>query len=584
MSGKTLLIGLLLCGLTVAVYWQLATYDFVALDDPLHITKNDKVRTGLSRETLVWAFTTDHACFWMPLTWLSFLLDHKLHGLNPGGYHLSNVCLHLANTLLLFWILGRMTAARYRSALVAALFALHPLHVKSVAWVSGRKDVLSTMFLVLTLWAYLRYVDRPTWINYLLVFLAFALSLMAKPAYVVLPFALLLIDYWPLERLAPLQGTQSGPPRVKNFPAVGIDRWTISRLLLEKVPFLALAVAASVVTFAAQRNCDAIKYVSQFPIPVRISNAVVSYTTYLWKMIWPTNLAVYYPHPGGSLAAWQIRASALFLLAVSVLVLRKARRYPYLAVGWLWFLGTLLPVIGLVQVGDQAMADRYTYVPLVGPFVMIVWGGSEFLGKWRRNEILAALSATLVLASLSMACRHQIQYWRNSVTLFEHTLKVTDNNSLIHNDLVNILALQGQFDQAAAHFSKAIQIQPIHLKARINLAVSLVHLGRIDEAVGHYVKALKQDPNHPGIHNNLGNALVMQGKIEEAMLHFRKAIEFDNDYAEPHNNLGVVLARQGRLDEAITHFSHALRLNPDYGQARINLEIALRQRKKQQGQ
>jgi tetratricopeptide (TPR) repeat protein len=581
MRTITLVIGLILCTLTTAVYWQVVNYDFIQLDDPAYVTENKSVQEGISKESFIWAFTNFHAGYWIPMTWLSLMLDFELFGLHPGGYHLTNLFLHMANALLLFLILQRMTGAIWQSGLVAAFFSLHPLHVESVVWITERKDVLSTLFWLLSILTYSRYVERAGLKNYLLTCMAFALGLMAKPMLVTLPFLLLLLDYWPLQRMGANQWQGNCP---QDRQSLAERKRSTPQLLVEKIPLLILAAVASIVTIYSQQSWDAVKSTVQFPLTVRLANAVLSYATYIGKMFWPANLAVLYPHPGSSIPVWQIVASVMFLSAVSIMVIRAARRYPYLLVGWFWYLGTLVPVIGLVQAGDQAMADRFTYIPLIGLFIMLTWGGTDLLTKNLPLRKFTPVLIALLVSALTICSWWQVRHWRDSISLFQHTLSVTENNATIHNNLGNVLILAGRYEEGAAHFTRAIEIIPNNLKAHLNLAVALVHLGKPDQAIDHYMTALKLEPNHPGAHNNLGNALVMQGKPEEAIPHFRKAIELDDDYAEPHNNLGVVLARQGRLDEAIRHFSDALRLNPDYRQARINLEIALGQRKKQQSQ
>jgi Flp pilus assembly protein TadD len=608
-----LLLCLLLVAAVLAVYWQVWSYDFINLDDPLYVTNNRNVQAGLSRESVVWAFTTTHAANWHPLTWLSHMLDCQLYGLNPKGHHLANVFFHLLNTLLLFLVLQRMTGTLWRSGLVAALFALHPLHVESVAWVAERKDVLSTFFWMLTIWAYSRYVDRPKLARYLLTLLAFTLGLMAKPMLVTLPFVLLLLDYWPLERI---QGGQLHTAASAETPLSSrLSKLSLQalRLIWEKVPFFVLAAASSVVTFLAQKSGEAIGSFDLFPLKIRLANALVSYIRYIGKMIWPQKLAVFYPHPDHILSMWQIVGAGLLLATVSLLVTKAGRRYPYLTVGWLWYLGTLVPVIGLVQVGAQAMADRYTYVPLIGLFIIIAWGGGDVVAKWRyRRIVLTVAIGTLILAVMTCTAS-QVKHWRNSITLFEHALEVTTDNYVAHNNLGNEMTVQGEFDEAIAHYLEALRIKPHYAGAHNNLAVvlarqgrfdqailhysealrlkadsaethnnlgvALVQLGKIDAAIAHYIRALELQPNYAEAHNNMGNALAEQGNLDDAVFHFYRALELSSGYPKAHNNLGVALARQGKFDEAISHFNEALRLQPDYTQARVNLEIAMQEKR-----
>jgi len=611
---RELLIILVLVAATTTVFWQVRHYDFIDFDDDVYVWTNPHVRAGLNSESLRWAFTATEESNWHPLTWLSHLIDCQLFGVNPGRHHLTSTFMHTANAALLFLVLTSMTGAIWRSAFVAALFALHPLHIESVAWISERKDVLSTLFWMLTMMAYLGYVRHPGPGRYLLSLFTFACGLMAKPMLVTLPFVLLLLDYWPLERFQP--GQVSGEViAAARGPAVSEKRqWSAFHLLWEKIPFFALTTASSLITFVVQRSEGAVKSIEQFPLKIRIANAFLSYVSYIGKMIWPLGLALLYPHAGENLPMWQAVGAGILLGGLTIMVIRAVQRYPYLAVGWFWYLGTLVPVIGLVQVGGQAMADRYTYVPLIGLFISVAWGVSEFWSKWHQERILLPIVATLVVSALGLGSWWQLHYWQNSVTLFEHTLRVTTNNSMIHNNLGNVLTeqgrfaeaivhfnealeirpnhpdthmnlavaltRQGRFEEAIAHFSKALEIRPNHANTHLNLAVALVHLGKVEQAIAHYTKTIELDPNHAVAHNNLGNALALQGRPDEAVTEFSRALEINPNYAEAHNNLGVVMARRGNLDEAIAHFSQALRIKSDYDQARINLGIALQEKRR----
>jgi len=604
-------ISLLLIAVTLAVFWQVGGHEFVNFDDDIYVTENRYVQAGLTGDGVIWAFTATLEANWHPLTWLSHMLDYQLYGLNPKGHHLTNLLFHLVNVLLLFLVLARMTGALWRSALVAALFSLHPLHVESVAWVAERKDVLSTFFWILTMWAYVRQVERPALNRYLLTLFFFALGLMAKPMLVTLPFVLLLLDYWPLERFGigqldtDTRATASAPSTFKE------QTFPIFRLFWEKAPFFVLATASSVVTFVVQQQGGTVKAVEVFPVKIRIANAMFSYVSYMGKMIWPQGLAVFYPHPGNSLPMWQAAGAGLLLLGITILVLRAARRHQYLLVGWLWYLGTLVPVIGLVQVGDQAMADRYTYVPLIGLFIIISWGVPELLAKWRHRAIVVPIVTAAVLIVLVSFTWRQLQHWQDSISLLQHTLNVTKNNALAHNNLGNTLVQQGKIDEAITHFVSALRIKPDSSNAHNNLGIALLELGniegaiahftetlrlqpdlaethnnlgvalfkqgRLDEAVAHYLSAVRLKPDYEEAYNNLGNALALQGKLDGAAAQYAKALEIRANYPEAHNNLGVALARQGKLKEAIMQFREALRLKPDYGQARVNLKIALEQ-------
>jgi tetratricopeptide (TPR) repeat protein len=605
-----ILVCLLLAATTLAVYWQVRNYDFIRWDDPVYVTENPHVQAGLSRESVVWAFTSAHAGFRIPLTWLSLMLDFEFYGLNAGGYHVTNLLFHIANALLLFLVLKRMTGAFWRSGFVAALFALHPLHVESVAWVTERKDVLSTLFWILTMWSYFRYVEHPGIKRYLVVVLTFTLGLMAKPMVVTLPFVLLLLDYWPLERFRvahaniDTEATTGVSSRLKD------QRTLLYRFLWEKAPLFVLAAASALLTFLVTKDAGALSKLEMYPVNIRIANALVSYMKYMVKMIWPRDLAVLYPHPGENLPVWQVIGAGLLLLTVSIAVIRAAKRHPYLIVGWLWYLGTLVPVIGLVQVGQQAMADRFTYVPLIGLFIVIAWGIYELVSKLSYRRILLATGSGAIITALMICTWKQVSLWQDSITLFEHTLSVTSNNYSMYHNLANVLRETGKVDEAIAHYSKALEINPNHARAHNNLGIALTQKGRLDDAIYHHSqaikinpdsvesyhnlglilarqrrfddaivylsKALELDPESADVHTGMGTVLLLQGKLEDASVHFAKALELNPNHAEAHNHYGVVLARQGRLDDAIIHFSQAVRINPSYKRAKDNLQRALR--------
>jgi Tfp pilus assembly protein PilF len=562
---------------TLVVFSPVYHHDFVHLDDDLYITDNPNVQQGLSGESIKWAFTSTHAGLWLPLTWLSLMLDFELFGLKAGGYHLSNLFFHLSNTILFFLLFKRMTGALWRSAFVAALFALHPLRVESVAWAVERKDVLSTLFFLLSIYIYVRYTEHGRLLAYISALLLFSLSLMAKPMLVTLPCLLLLLDYWPLGRLSL---GESGPDHYQKTIAIQSSPKTviIARLLIEKIPFFLLSLIFSIVTLLAQRRFGALSGLQALPLRARFANALVSYVEYISKMFWPRNLAVFYPYPLETLPLWKVAGAGLLLAGVTALALRAARRhYRYALTGWLWYLVSLLPAIGLVQAGSQAMADRFTYVPLIGLFWVVSWTVPDLLANWRPKRLILPLSAGLVLVLLMACTRLQVKHWRDSITLFEHALRVTENNTVMQNNLGVVFVEQGRFADAIPHFTKALQIRPKDVKAQINLAVSLAHLGDLQKAIEHYRKALELEPHHAGAHNNLGNVLLIQGRVDEAAVEFSEALKINGDYAEAHNNLGVVLARQGRFAEAIEHFKEALRINPDYPQAQRNLDRTLRQ-------
>jgi tetratricopeptide (TPR) repeat protein len=554
---------------TLATYGDLRTHQFINFDDQVYITDNPPVQAGLTLKGFSWAFTTLHGGNWHPLTWLSLMVDSQLFGLHPGGFLLTNLLFHIANSLLLFLWLLYLTRTLRCSFLVAALFALHPLHVESVAWATERKDVLSTFFWLLTMWAYVWYAQRPRSGRYLLILVCFSLGLMAKPMLVTLPFVLLLLDYWPLGRLS-LKGP--GLAAVSPKPAPGV---ALKRLIWEKSPLLVLAALSTVVTFYAQKEGGAVLTLHNLPIPQRLANAMVAYVSYLGKMVWPAHLAVLYPLAGHSLPIWQAPAASLALAVLTLLALREARRHPYLPVGWLWYLVTLLPVIGLVQVGQQAMADRYTYVPFIGLFIMVAYGMADLAARWRAPSFLLPVGAGVVLSALMICTWVQVSYWRGSISLYEHTLKVTGGNPLIHGNLGVALAGQGKLDQAMAHYAEALRLEPDYAGVHSDIALVLAMQGKMDQAVAHYAEALRLNPDLAGAHNNLGLVLAGQGKLDQAVVHYTKALQLDPDFPAAHNNLGLALAAQGKLDQAVAHYAEALRIQPHLPEAHINLGLAL---------
>jgi tetratricopeptide (TPR) repeat protein len=554
---------------TLATYGDLRTHQFINFDDDIYVTDNPPVQAGLTFKGVSWAFTTLHAGLWIPLTWLSFMVDSQLFGLHPGGFLLTNLLFHIANSLLLFLWLLYLTRTLGCSFMVAALFALHPLHVESVAWATERKDVLSTFFWLLTMWAYVWYAERPRLGRYLLILVCFSLGLMAKPMLVTLPFVLLLLDYWPLGRLS-LEDPGLGAASPKPVPGV-----ILQRLLWEKSPLLVIAALSSVFTFYAKKEAGAILTLHNLPIPQRLANAMVAYVSYLGKMFWPAPLALFYPLPRHNPPIWQPLAAGLALAVLSLWALRQARRHPYLLVGWLWYLCTLLPVIGLVQVGGQSMADRLTYVPFIGLFIAVVWGMADLAARWRAPRFLLPVGAGVVLSAF-MACTWvQVSYWRDSISLYEHTLKVTRRNPLIHTTLGQALDAQGKLDQAMAHYAEALRLDPHYATAHKHLGLDLEEQGKLDQAIDHYAEALRLEPHYAEAHNNLGVALAQQGKLDQAMAHYAEALRLKPDLAGAHNNLGIALAAQGKLDQAMAHYAEALRLNPDFAEAHNNLGLAL---------
>jgi tetratricopeptide (TPR) repeat protein len=490
------------------------------------------------------------------------MLDCQLFDLNAGAHHLINVLFHIANTLLLFGVLKRMTGALWASAFVATIFALHPLHVESVAWVAERKDVLSTLFWMLTIWAYIGYYKHPKVTRYLLTLVLFILGLMAKPMLVTLPFVLLLLDYWPLERIA-------------FDKRSGNARRSILHLLVEKVPFFGLSIVASVVTFLVQRSGGAIHTMEAFDLKRRAGNAIVCYVAYIIKMLWPSRLAVLYPHPGQNLSVAEVVACGLLLLVISFCLIYLGRRQKYLTVGWLWYVGTLVPVIGLVQVGVQARADRYTYIPLTGLFIIVAWGARQLLVKWSYRRIIPAALATVAVSAAAVLTSLQLRYWKNSFTLFEHALAVTTNNYTMHNNYANVLSDLGKFDQAIEQFNKSLKLRPNSAPVHNNLGNTLCKLGRIDEAIEHCSKAVKLEPDFSEAHYNLAIALAEKGNLDQAIVEYRQALRLAPHNVDALNNLGLIFAGQGKFDQAIEYFKKAIELEPNYIIAHGNLSLAL---------
>jgi tetratricopeptide (TPR) repeat protein len=603
---RDLFICLCLVLATTVVYWPAQRLGFTNYDDGEYVYENPHVVGGLTLKNLAWAFSTFHASNWHPLTWVSHMLDCQWFGLDPGGHHLINALFHIANTLLLFGVLNRMTVAPWRSAFVAALFALHPLHVESVAWVAERKDVLSMFFGLLTIAAYGRYVEKfavhgraavprghprtrsstsrpPTTdmpqhvptddnrprrsaalppMDYALTLLFFALGLMAKPMAVTLPFVLLLLDYWPLGRTR-LAGAAGGKGQ-------GIS---LARLFKEKLPFFALAAASSVVTCFAQRR--AVLPLDRLSIGDRMANAVVSYVRYLGNALWPENLAAFYPQQRWTATA--VLGAIAVLVLVTVVATLKARREPHFIVGWLWYLGTLVPVIGLVQVGSQSMADRYTYLPLVGVFVMVAWAVPGHAVERRTGRRIVAVLAVLLLSVCAVLSRRQLGYWRSGVTLFGHAVAVTKDNFVASYDLGSALLNEGRPEEAVGQFKQALQIKPRNAEAHFKLGFALALLGRLSEAAAHYQESLRLKPNDAARQYGLANLLRSLGRVPEAIGHYEQAVRLKPDFAEAHFNLGLVLSQAGRIDDAIAQFEQALKLKPDYAEAHFNLGLALEQ-------
>ena len=547
---------------TLAVYGQVIGHQFIYFDDDLYIWNNPMVSGGLRLKGMAWAFTTFHSANWHPLTWLSHMLDSQVFGLNAGGHLFVNALIHTANSLLLFLFLKRVTGARWRSAIVAALFALHPLHVESVAWAAERKDTLSTFFGLLCLVAYARYVEKPSWKRYALVAVWLALGLMAKPMLVSWPFVLLLLDYWPLGRL-------------KWQPVDGIKRFARAwwPLIREKLPLFFLIIPSMVVTYLAQVHGGAVGGLTTAPLSWRLANALVSYAKYLLLTFWPTDLAILYPASQEAARVWQWGAALILLVTITVIALRNARERFYLLGGWLWFLGTLVPVIGLVRIGGQGMADRYTYIPSIGLFTAIVFGLADLASTLRIGRAFIAAAAAVTILLLASLTAIQITRWRDSETLFTYVLSVTSDNAVVQYDLGCALDQQGKHAEAIRHFDETLRIKPDHLHALANMGLALREEGKAAEAVGFYQRALKLKPDSAKVHWQLGLALADQGKNDDALQEFYEAMKLTPQDSGMHTNLGVKLARQGKMSEATEQFNEALRLDPNSAEAHSDLGL-----------
>jgi tetratricopeptide (TPR) repeat protein len=545
--GQPVFICLWLALVTRLVYEPVFHAQFIGFDDPEYVTANPHILSGITVANLRWAFVTNHMANWHPVTWISLMLDSQFFGPRAGAFHAVNLLVHVANTLLLFLWLRHATGAKWRGALVAALFALHPLHVESVAWISERKDVLSTLFWMLALLGYTDYAKTGRVSRYFIALLLFSIGLMAKPMLVSLPCVLLLLDYWPLGRFA--------------------ERRTF-RLLVEKLPFLAFSIASSAVTLLVARE-QAMTSLDTVPIFLRAENVALAYIAYIGKMFWPTGLAVIYPyklHPSPIHAFLSLAA----LVIVSTAVISTRRQKPYLFTGWLWFLVSLAPVIGVTQVGTQSMADRYTYIPLIGLFVILAWGGWEALNVLRIPRFVQALGASTALALCAGLTHAQLRYWHDSIALFQHAANVTVDNGVAEANLGFALAEQGRYDEAISHYKTALQSQR---RPTIwnNLGESLVVTGKLEEGINAFQNALKLNPSFGRAHHNLALALARSGRQQESLSHFRDAVRLEPENASVHNNYAIMLGGAGQTDEAIQEFQTALRLAPGAATTHFNL-------------
>jgi protein O-mannosyl-transferase len=614
----SLYVCLALVAITWFVFGQTLRHDFVNFDDHVYVYGNPQITQGLTADGLIDAFTHTHARNWHPLTTISHMLDCQLYGLQAGWHHFTNVLLHTVAVLLLFLVLNQMTGAFWQSAFVASLFAIHPLHVESVAWVSERKDVLSAVFFMLTLGAYMRYVRKPSVGRYLTVALFFALGLMSKPMLVTLPFVLLLLDYWPLGRIrSQMSGVRRQRPRLSSLAFASqpsrkatARQAVVSGLVKEKIPFFALSALSCAATFLAQvYSTEAIE---QLPFMWRLNTAAVSYIAYIWQMFWPARLGAFYPHPNDQLPFWQVLLAIAFLISVSLLAILWRKERPYIFTGWFWYVGMLVPVIGLIQAGEQARADRYTYLPQIGLYVLITWGITDLMAPTitrnfssrsaatglqpitcgspglRTNgphgrgykPFCAAIAAAIIVA-LSWRAFVQTSYWKNSEMLWNHTLAVTTNNDMAHNSLGDLFLRRGQWDSAISHFKTALEIRSRNASAahynfggaliENTLASALARKGRLSEAIGHYEKAIKLRPDYGDPYFNLGSVLFQQGRTDEAIAQWQKALATQPNDASFHTALGNAFLQRGLQKDAIAEYEHAARISPHDSMARNNL-------------
>lgn len=536
--------------INLLVYSPVRDFSFINWDDGIYVKSNPHVVHGLTWQAVSWAFTTGYAANWHPITWLSHMLDVQMFGVAAGPQHVTNVVLHILNSILLFAALSRLTGAPVKSAFVAAIFAAHPLHVESVAWVAERKDVLSTMFALCVLLGYAFYVERPTAARWILVIVAYAMGLMAKPMLVSLPLVLLLVDYWPLQRVREA------------------SEWSAWRpYIVEKIPLFVLAVASSAVTFATQQHGGTVRSLQAVPLSLRLANAATSYSFYLIKSVWPVDLAVFYPYVP-SQWPWVVAGLAL-LAAISFVAVRVRLSRPYLFTGWLWFLLTLVPVIGIVQVGQQSRADRYTYFPLIGFAIVVAWGMPELLRRWKYGQIVTVVAATIAVISCVVAARVQAGYWKNDETLWTHAIEATTDNYLAYSNLARDLVAKGRSQEAiekfnhAIHIGEQLEVIPDLSEVRSGVGFALADTGFKDEAIESFQEAIRDNPDLAEAHNGLGTALAQQGKTATAIIEFQRALEIRPDDARIHTNLGYLLAESGRTSEAMRQYSAALETQPD---------------------
>jgi tetratricopeptide (TPR) repeat protein len=558
-----ILVCLLLVIAILFSYYQVSGYEFVNYDDLRYVKKFEK--EGLTLISIIESFTTMDASNWHPLTWLSHMVDVKLFGMNPGAHHMVNVFFHITNALLLFIVLRKMTGELWQSGFVAALFAIHPLHVESVAWVAERKDVLSTFFWMMTMYSYFRYIKHRGFYRYMQIILFFMLGLMSKPMLVTLPFVLLLLDYWPLCRFRFGQSYIDSNSHKSSHNL---------HLILEKIPLFILSAASCVMTILAQKAGGAVGSLGMYSLEARLANALVSYVLYIGKMFIPMNLAVFYPYPV-LIPLWKIICALITLLSISFLVIKTYKVHPYFLVGWLWFIGTLIPVIGLVQVGRQAMADRYTYIPLIGLFIMVAWGFSAFYKKRKYNKPVIISISLVILLILTVITRSQVRYWANNFTLYEHAIDVTENNQVAHSNIGAALYLKGRVNEAIVHFIEALKIEPDYNEVLINLLVSLGVNDNIDQAIERLEKLSKVFPENSGLYYNLGVVYRQKGELDKAIKNYKKALLYHSEFAQAQFDLAFSYSIKGEYENALTSYKKTIKIQSDLFWAYYNIAAIL---------
>lgn len=566
-GGVRIGVCIFLVTITWLVFGQTLGHGFINYDDPSYVYENPVVKSGLTLPGIGWAFTHSHGANWHPLTSISHMLDCQFYGLKAGGHHFTNVLLHTVAVLLLFFLLIQMTGALWRSAFVAAVFAIHPLHVESVAWVAERKDVLSGVFFMLTLIAYVRYARRLSFGRYATMTVLFACGLMAKPMLVTIPFVLLLLDYWPLSRFP--QSIKS-----KNKTAISQRDWPqIRQLLLEKIPLLVLSAGSSVATFLAQKQ--AIGSVEHYPLGVRTSNALIACVTYIRQMIWPVELIPFYPYPKNHLLIWEVIFASIVLAVITVIVFTFRKTRPYLMTGWFWYLGMLVPVIGLIQVGRQGHADRYAYLPQIGLYLLITWTIADWSASWRHQRQILGVTMALVIAALTFRAWNQTSHWHDSESLWRYALAINSEADALHGTLADTLFSQGRVDEAIPHFRAVLRLQPESAENQSHLGVALLQKGQTEEAIQHLHRTLEMDPAYIEAHYNLATALLQDGELNEAIDHFQQELQIQPDFVPAHFNLGNAFLKQGRTEEAIGEYTKVLESQPANADAHHNLALVL---------